>query len=70
MRRELDVSERRACRTLGQHRSTQRKMPQGRADEKHLTDGIIELADQYLLTRHAARQRHTHCFGTEFLGRS
>jgi hypothetical protein len=39
--------ERRACRTLGQHRSTQRKVPQGRADEERLTDDIIELADKY-----------------------
>ena len=41
------MSERRACRTLGQHRSTQRKVPQGRADEERLTDDIIKLADQY-----------------------
>ena len=47
VRQELGVSERRACRTLGQHRSTQRKVPQGRADEERLTDDIIELADQY-----------------------
>lgn len=47
VRRELGVSERRACRTLGQHRSTQRKAPQGRADEERLTDDIIELADQH-----------------------
>ena len=47
VRRELGVSERRACRTLGQHRSTQRKVPQGRADDERLTDDIIELADQY-----------------------
>ena len=47
MRQELGVSERRACRTLGQHRSTQRKAPQGRADEQRLTDDIIELADRY-----------------------
>ena len=40
------MSERRACRTLGQHRSTQRKVPQGRADEERLTYDIIELADQ------------------------
>ena len=38
------MSERRACRALGQHRSTQRKVPQGRADEERLTDDIIELA--------------------------
>ena len=41
------MSERRACRALGQHRSTQRKVPQGRADEERLTDDIIELADKY-----------------------
>jgi transposase InsO family protein len=47
VRQELGVSERRACRALGQHRSTQRKVPQGRADEQRLTDDIIELANQY-----------------------
>jgi hypothetical protein len=47
VRRELGVSERRACRTLGQHRSTQRKVPQSRADQERLPDDIIELADQY-----------------------
>ena len=41
------MSERRACRTLGQHRSTQRKVPLGRSDEEQLTDDIIELARQY-----------------------
>jgi len=41
------VSERRACRALGQHRSTQRKVPQGQPDEEHLTDDIIELARKY-----------------------
>ena len=41
------MSERRTCRTLGQHRSTQRKVPQGRSDEERLTDDIIELADKY-----------------------
>jgi putative transposase len=47
LRQELVVSERRACRTLGQHRSTQRKVPQDQADEERLTDEIIELADKY-----------------------
>ena len=47
MRRELSVSERRACRALGQHRSTQRKRPRGRDDEAQLTADIIELARQY-----------------------
>ena len=32
---------------LGQHRSTQRKIPQGRDDEEQLTADIIELARQY-----------------------
>ena len=43
----LNVSERRACRALGQHRSTQRKVPRGRDDEEALRADIIELARQY-----------------------
>ena len=44
---KLHVSERLACRVLGQHRSTQRKQPVGRADEAALTADIVELATQY-----------------------
>ena len=44
---KLDVSERLACRVLGQHRSTQRKAPRGRADEAGLTSDIIALATRY-----------------------
>ena len=47
MRQALGVSERRACRVLGQHRSTQRRLPQGRADEGRLVADMIELARQY-----------------------
>nr|WP_281173429.1 IS3 family transposase [Leisingera methylohalidivorans] len=47
IRSTVSPYERRACRTLGQHRSTQRKVPQGRADEQRLTDDIIELADKH-----------------------
>ena len=47
MRQTFRVSERFACRVLGQHRSTQRKMPKGRADEAALTADIIALATQY-----------------------
>jgi transposase InsO family protein len=47
VRRELQISERRACAALGQHRSTQRKAPQGRDDEERLTADIVELARQY-----------------------
>jgi transposase InsO family protein len=44
---ELGVSERRACRVLGQHRSTQRKVPTTPDDEAALTAAIIALALQY-----------------------
>ncbi|CAH1701565.1 hypothetical protein BOSEA1005_21264 [Hyphomicrobiales bacterium] len=44
---KLRVSERLACRVLGQHRSTQRKQPLGRADEAVLTADIVELATRY-----------------------
>ncbi|NVO26728.1 IS3 family transposase [Donghicola sp. C2-DW-16] len=47
VRAELNVSERRACRVLRQHRSTQRKMPVGRADEDRLVADMIELTRQY-----------------------
>ena len=43
----LSVSERRACAALGQHRSTQRKIPRGREDEARLIADIVELARQY-----------------------
>jgi len=40
-------SERRACRVLRQHRSTQRKVPVGRPDEERLVADMIELTRQY-----------------------
>ena len=43
----MKLSERRVCRVLGQHRSTQRRRPQGRADEERLVADMIELARQY-----------------------
>jgi putative transposase len=43
----MPVSERRICRVLGQHRSTQRKVPRGADDEAALTEDIIALARQY-----------------------
>jgi putative transposase len=43
----LHVSERRACRALGQHRSTQRKVPRGRDGEAALTADLVELARRY-----------------------
>ena len=41
------MSQRRACRVVGQHRSTQRKLPTPPVDEKPLTSAIIQLAQQY-----------------------
>ena len=41
------MSERLACKVLGQHRSTQRKAPGAADDEVALTGAIIELARQY-----------------------
>ena len=39
--------ERRACRTLGQHRSTQRRVPIGLPDENRLTEDIIALTREF-----------------------
>jgi putative transposase len=44
---EFGVSERKACRVLGQHRSTQRKIPTTADDEAALTADIVALAIQY-----------------------
>ena len=45
--RAIGIPERRACAVLGQHRSTQRKVPRGADDEVRLTADIIELAKRY-----------------------
>lgn len=44
---ELAVSERRACRVLGQARAVQRYAPQPRDDEEPLAARIVELAGAY-----------------------
>ncbi|MEO1042647.1 MAG: IS3 family transposase [Pseudomonadota bacterium] len=44
---ELSVSERRACKVVGQHRSTQWRKPRRLDDEDTLTTAIIELASKY-----------------------
>ena len=43
----LNVSERRACRVLGQIRSTQRHIPSRKSEEENLTVQIIRLATRY-----------------------
>jgi len=47
VRDRFGVSERRACRVLGQYRSTQRHIPKGKEDEERLVEDMIELARQY-----------------------
>ena len=47
VRVSLDVSERRACRALGQARSTQRHRLRIPADEQRLVARIVELAKSY-----------------------
>ncbi len=44
---EHGVSERMACRVLGQHRSRQRKIPTSPDDETALTADVVALAIQY-----------------------
>ena len=47
VRSQFKVSERRACRVLGQHRSTQIHVPKGRSDKDRLVTDMIELAREY-----------------------
>ena len=47
MRSKLNLSERRICRVLRQHLSTQRRRPRGREDEDRLVADMIELVRQY-----------------------
>ena len=44
---DLHVSERRACRLVGQPRGTQRYLPTQSADEDALTKAIVALAAEY-----------------------
>ena len=43
----MHISQRRACRALGQPRSTQRRLPDDSAEENRLTHDIIELATKF-----------------------
>ena len=47
VRKTLKVSESRACRVVGQARSTQRYVPKVKDDEDRLTQRIVELAGEY-----------------------
>jgi len=50
----LSISERRACAALGQHRSTQRKIPRGREDEERLTADIVAFSMAAMAIRKVA----------------
>ncbi len=47
VRQRLPISERRACRVLGQAGTTQRYPPTSAADEARLVARLVELATQY-----------------------
>ncbi len=47
VREKLEISERRACRVLGQPRSTQRRQPYVPDDESRLVAHMIDLAGEY-----------------------
>ncbi len=47
IREKYGLSERHACRIVGQHRGTQRSVPTLLADEDALTRAIIALASEY-----------------------
>ena len=47
MMKLLHISQRRACRVLNQSRSTQRRIPADSAEEKRLTQDIIDLATRF-----------------------
>ena len=44
VRQRLGVSERKACRVLGQARSTQRRIPKRREDEEALRQDVVKVA--------------------------
>ena len=46
-RQRLGASERHACRTLGQPRTTQRRVRKVRADEAALRTDVVRLASRY-----------------------
>ncbi|GAB6842019.1 hypothetical protein JCM2811A_16620 [Methylorubrum rhodinum] len=47
IREKYNLSERHACRIVGQHRGTQRYVPTVPVDEDALTRAIIALASEY-----------------------
>ena len=47
MRRSLKISERRACRVLGQPRQTQRYEPRAKEEERRLVERMLELVREH-----------------------
>jgi hypothetical protein len=61
---KLMISERRVCRVLGQHRSTQRRQPRGRADEERLVADMVDptVSISTILSRQFDHVRHKAFF--------
>jgi putative transposase len=47
VQQQLGVSERKACRVLGQTRSTQRRKPKVKEDEEALREDVVKLASRF-----------------------
>ena len=47
VQQRLGVSERKACRVLGQARSTQRRIPKCREDEEALRQDVVKVARRF-----------------------
>jgi len=47
VRQQLGASERRACRVLGQARTTQRRSPKVKEDEEALREDVVKLASRF-----------------------
>ena len=47
VRQRLGVGERRACRVLGQARSTQRRIPKRSEDEQALREDVVKVARRF-----------------------
>jgi len=60
LQQRLAISARRACRTIGQPRSTQRKVPLPSNDEAAMTAATIRLASMYGATAIGASAHYAH----------
>jgi hypothetical protein len=62
------ISERRACKALGQHRSSQRRRSQLLADEDALTAAVIDLARSFGRSTAHRRKGRSAQHGASYIG--